>query len=93
MWRPLIPYVEDTPLAVCDFQSINASDLVPLDRVYPHKVMELYYIKHRETQKWHWFSKQTMDEVLCLVMYDTRSDRARCLFSSGVDLGRPGFTD
>lgn len=94
MWRPLIAYVEDSPLAVCDFQSVKASDLVPLDRVYPHKVMVLYYIKHRATQKWHWFSKQTMDEVLCLIMYDTRSDRARCSLCPGVgENGKQGKTN
>lgn len=78
-WRPLIPKVEDRPLAFCDFRSVDPENLLPTERVYPHRVNESYYLTFNNNQKWHWISDQTPEELLVMVMYDTMSgNTARC---------------
>ncbi|KAF2106250.1 hypothetical protein BDV96DRAFT_334977 [Lophiotrema nucula] len=51
-WRPLLPVVEDRPLAVCDFRSINPQDLLSADRITPNRTSELYYLLYRKSQSW-----------------------------------------
>ena len=71
--------VEDRPLAVCDFRSIDPEDLVPADRVLPDKVGEVYYLRYNEAQRWHWIEKQTPTECWVMVMYDTMAGpQAKC---------------
>ena len=82
-WRPLLPVVEDRPLAVCDYRSMDPEDLVAADRVLPDKVGEVYYIRHNLEQKWHWIEHQTSGECWIMMMYDTKKGRqAKCKFAS-----------
>lgn len=78
-WRTLLPILEHRPLAVCDYRTVDPDDLVATDRVYPHKVIELYNLQHNPDQKWYWCSNQKSEEVLLMMMYDTQaSGNARC---------------
>src|SRR5436305_13816839 len=52
-WRALQPTIEDRPLAVCDRLSVDITDLVAADKVYPTRVGEVYYLKFSEKQKWY----------------------------------------
>ncbi|KAI1345302.1 hypothetical protein F5Y01DRAFT_320952 [Xylaria sp. FL0043] len=72
-WRPLLPVVEDRPLAFCDYRSIDPDDLVPVDNVFPHKSQELYYLHYNPDQQWFWTSKQKKDEVLLMIMFDSET--------------------
>ncbi|KAK4183193.1 hypothetical protein QBC35DRAFT_443802, partial [Podospora australis] len=49
-WRPLIPLVEDNPLAFCDARTVSPSDLVLADRVFPNDYYTLYFVKHNPNQ-------------------------------------------
>jgi len=77
-WRPLLPVCEDRPLAFCDASSIDPSDLLPADRVLPHTVGEIYYLRFNPNHKWYWLEEQTPDDVVLMTMYDTKpGDHAR----------------
>lgn len=34
-------------------------------------VGEVYYIHHRETHDWYWYSQQTPDDVTMFISYDS----------------------
>lgn len=51
-WRPLLAVLEDSPLALCDFRSVDPNDLVPADRVIPSHEGEVYYLKYNPDQSW-----------------------------------------
>jgi len=71
-WRPLLPVCEDRPLAVCDASSIKPGDLIAADRVYPHTIGEIYYLKPNKNHRWFWMENQTPSDVLIMTMYDTK---------------------
>lgn len=51
-WRPLLSVCKDNPLAFCDASTIDPTDLIAVDRVYPHSVGEVYYLVYNEKQQW-----------------------------------------
>jgi hypothetical protein len=71
-WRPLVAKLEDRPLAVCDYRTLQLDDLVASDRIYAHLKTQLYYIKYNPQHRWYWFSHQTPRELLMMIMYDTK---------------------
>ncbi|KAI1130214.1 hypothetical protein F5Y10DRAFT_276210 [Nemania abortiva] len=76
-WRPLLPVIEDNPLAFCDSRSVEPSDLVLADRIFPNDYYTLYFLKHNPKQQWHWLSEQTPRELVLMLMYDTKPGAAR----------------
>lgn len=77
-WRPLIPVIEDNPLAFCDSRSVDPSDLLLADRISPNDYYTLYFLKHNPEQRWHWVSNQTASEITLLLNYDSKAGGARC---------------
>ncbi|THZ59804.1 hypothetical protein D6C85_09953 [Aureobasidium pullulans] len=71
IWRPLDHPVEDSPLAFCDYKSIDSSDLIAADRVSEQYAGEVYYLRYNQGQQWHWFSNQTPDEIALFLSYDS----------------------
>ncbi|KAH6690761.1 hypothetical protein BKA61DRAFT_715482 [Leptodontidium sp. MPI-SDFR-AT-0119] len=72
-WRPLLPVLEDRPLAFCDSRSVDPGDLVAADRIIPGNVGEVYYLTYNPKHSWYWLEKQTPEEPLIFVMYDTKA--------------------
>jgi hypothetical protein len=52
-WRTILPIVEDNPLALCDFRSLDPEDLIPSDRVRPDKLGEVFHLHYNPGQKWY----------------------------------------
>ncbi|KAI0191097.1 hypothetical protein F4808DRAFT_444098 [Astrocystis sublimbata] len=71
-WRSLNPVCEDSPLAFCDYRSVEPKDLIPSDRVIPERAGEVYYLLHNNTQKWAHLSRQTPSELAVFVLYDNK---------------------
>ncbi|KAJ4302825.1 hypothetical protein N0V90_001716 [Kalmusia sp. IMI 367209] len=88
-WRPLVSKLDDRPLAFCDFQTVNKNDLVATDQIYSTLRTDLYYLKHNERQKWYWWSYQTPDEVLVMMMYDTRARPDEAKFCPHISFDNP----
>jgi hypothetical protein len=76
-WRPLLPVIEDRPLAFCDSRTVDPRDLVVADRIFPHQEFELYFLKHNPKQSWHWLSNHNRSELIIMLMYDTQPGGAR----------------
>jgi len=70
-WRPLYNLADERPLAFCDFYTVADSDLRAADRASREYVGEIYYMQYNENQKWYWISRQTPDEILLFVNYDS----------------------
>jgi hypothetical protein len=86
VWRPIRGPLKDTPLAVCDAQSIAAEDRVPSDLVYPHRVGETYRFTYNPSHRWFYFPDMQRDEAVLIKCYDSSEDgRARFTAHSAFD--------
>lgn len=74
VWRPLIPVIEDAPLALCDRQSVRNTDLLECDKIHADHVGEGLYLKYRATHRWYWLPQQRSDEVLSFLTWDSEWD-------------------
>jgi hypothetical protein len=73
IWRPIRGPVQNTPLALCDAQSIAQKDLVPTDLKH-----EVYMVKFNPAHRWFYFPDMETDEVVLIKGFDSMEDgRAR----------------
>ncbi|KAM5350376.1 hypothetical protein ACJ41O_006881 [Fusarium nematophilum] len=78
-WRSILPECQDRPLAMCDFASIDPSDLVTTDEIYPTWNQEIYHLKYNKDQRWYWLPNQRANEPFLFMTFDSHSgSNARC---------------
>ena len=78
VWRPIRGPVLDRPLALCDWRSLEAADLVATDLIYPEHRGEIYSVAANPRHRWHYLSAMQPDEVLLIKCFDSATDgRAR----------------
>jgi len=81
VWRPIDGPVEECPLAVSDFRSLDFNrDLVPVAVRYPEpeKVGEIFGVKYSERIEFYYKSLMDIDEVILIKCFETKTDgRAR----------------
>ncbi|KAI1126531.1 hypothetical protein F5Y10DRAFT_211571 [Nemania abortiva] len=83
IWVPMNGPVLDAPLAVCDYQSTEPKDLIAVDSVFPHRVMEVWNIHHNPKHRWYYMDHQNIDEVLIFKTGDSDEASSRyCPHSS-----------
>lgn len=76
----------ESPLAICDAQSIDADDFVASDLIYPHRRGETLAIKFNPRHQWFYFPQMQPDEAVLLKCYDSADDgRARMTAHTGFD--------
>jgi hypothetical protein len=86
VWRPIGGPVEESPLALCDAQSIAPADLVPTDLVYRDRIGETYSLAHAPAHRWYYFPRMRPDEAVLIKCYDSAEDgRARFAAHSAFD--------
>ena len=86
VWRPIAEPVQESPLAVCDAQSIAPTDLVAGDLVYRDRIGETYAITYNPSHRWFYFPQQRRSEVLLIKCFDSAEDgRARFAAHSAFD--------
>lgn len=71
VWRPIRHPVETFPLAICDAQSLAASDLVVSERRYPGRIGQTYAITYNPAHHWYWFPQMRREEALVFKVYDS----------------------
>ncbi|KAF2967016.1 hypothetical protein GQX73_g6533 [Xylaria multiplex] len=83
-WRSLLPVVEDQPLTLCDFRTVEPADVVACDRIRPDRSGESFYLQYNPNQRWYYLNSMTRDEALVFVTYDSAAgEQARfCPHSS-----------
>ncbi len=75
VWRPIASPVENKPLAICSWDSIEDDDLIAAERHYPDgRIGGIYYLAHNPDQRWHYFPGMTGDEVILLKCFDSLTD-------------------
>lgn len=78
VWRPIGNPVEESPLALCDAQSIAPEDLVATDLVYRDRIGETYALAPNPAHRWYYFPRMQTDEAVLIKCYDSAEDgRAR----------------
>jgi hypothetical protein len=76
VWRPIDGPVQESPLAVSDFRSMDFdNDLVPLAIRYPEpgKVGEIFGLRHSADIKFYYKNKMDVDEVLLIKCFESIS--------------------
>jgi hypothetical protein len=74
VWRPIQQHgvVENKPLAICEWDSIEDSDLVAAERHYPDgRVGGIYYLTYNPGQRWYYFPNMTRQEIILLKCFDS----------------------
>jgi hypothetical protein len=74
LWRPLRGPLRDAPLAMCDGQTVAASDLVASDLIYPNRSGETYSVTYNPNHRWYYIPEMTAEEALLLKCYDSATD-------------------
>src|ERR1700742_3137085 len=78
LWRPIRGPLLDSPLAMCDAQTLAPDDLIASDLIYPGRNGETYSVKFNAGHRWLYFPKMSAEEALLLKCYDSATDgRAR----------------
>ncbi len=77
VWRPIAHPVAHHPLAVSDWRTLNAQDLVPMRLIYPHREGGTYSVRYNPAHKWYYLADQTPEEVTLIKCCDSEEDRAR----------------
>lgn len=74
VWRPIRGPVRDTPLAVCDARSIDATDLVPTEMRYRDRTGETYAVTFNPGHRWYFVPEMREDEALLIKCFDSSTE-------------------
>jgi hypothetical protein len=86
LWRPIRGPVLDSPLTLCDAQSLEAENLIGSDLKYPDRTGETYSITYNPNQRYYYFPKMQANEVVLIRCYDSgRRGAARFSAHTGFD--------
>ncbi|MGH7923079.1 MAG: CmcJ/NvfI family oxidoreductase [Candidatus Binatus sp.] len=77
VWRPIRGPVQESPLAVCDAQSMTQDDFVRHVLKYRDREGEVYSVAYNPNHRWYYVPNQQKEEVLLLKCYDSDGRRAR----------------
>ena len=93
VWRPLFGPLQDWPLGLCDYSSIDPQrDLVPSDNIYTHVVTETYNVYHHHSHRWYFLGDMKPNELLVFKSYDSMAAEANARGTLQMCLGM-GYTD
>jgi len=77
VWRPISGPVQESPLAVCDAQSMVPDDFVKHVLKYRDREGEVYSVAYNPNHKWYYLPNQEKEEVLLFKCYDSDTHSAR----------------
>jgi hypothetical protein len=86
LWRPIRGPVLESPLTLCDAESLSEEDLVASDLKYPDRTGETYSITYNPKQRYYYFAKMQADEPVLIRCFDSaREGAARFSAHTGFD--------
>lgn len=86
VWRSIHGTVEEAPLGICEWQSLDEDDMVLMDLVYSDRVGEIHRTRYNPKHRWLYFPQMKEDEVILLKCFDTERDgRARWTAHAAFD--------
>ncbi|MDZ8139164.1 MAG: CmcJ/NvfI family oxidoreductase [Nostoc sp. DedQUE04] len=74
VWRAIAQPIQESPLALCDAQSIAPTDLVAGDLVYRDRVGETYGVTYNSQHKWFYFPQMHRNEAVFIKCFDSAED-------------------
>ena len=90
VWRAITPPPQDFPLAVCDAQSVSATDEVTVTAITAELQGDIVHdtmsYVHNPAHRWYYFPDMTLDEVIVFKSGD--SDH-----TGAVRVAHTAFTD
>ncbi|KAJ6460955.1 hypothetical protein C8R45DRAFT_1108777 [Mycena sanguinolenta] len=90
LWRPISHPADDTPLALCDFRSVDPeADVLAVALVYPDREGETYGVKYNPKQRWTYFSGVKPEELILIKCYDSIQDGSVALFTPHTAFSDP----
>ena len=88
VWKPIRVPALDSPLAICDAQTIQARDMIETDLRYADRTGEIYSFAHSPKHRWLYYPAMQPSETLLIKCYDSRRNRAR--FTAHTAITDPG---
>jgi hypothetical protein len=76
LWRPIRGPVLESPLTLCDAQSLAQENLIASDLKYPDRTGETYAVTYNPNQRYFYFPKMQADEVVLIRCYDSALEGA-----------------
>ena len=77
LWRPIRGPLLESPLALCDAQSLEDENLIASDLKYPDRTGETYSITYNPNQRYYYFPKMQADEAVLIRCFDSALDGPR----------------
>lgn len=71
LWRPISGPLLDSPLTLCDVQSLEEENLIASDLKYPDRTGETYSITYNPNQRYYYFPRMQPDEAVLIRCYDS----------------------
>ncbi len=71
LWRPIRGPVLESPLTLCDAQSLAEENLIPGELRYPDRIGETYSITFNPDQRYYYFPKMQPDEPVLIRCFDS----------------------
>ncbi|HYP37484.1 MAG TPA: CmcJ/NvfI family oxidoreductase, partial [Stellaceae bacterium] len=71
LWRPIRGPLLESPLALCDAQSLEEENLIASDLKYPDRTGETYSITYNPNQRYYYFPKMEPDEAVLIRCFDS----------------------
>lgn len=71
LWRPIRGPLLESPLTLCDAQSLSEENLIPSDLRYPDRTGETYSITYNPDQRYYYFPKMQANEVVLIRCFDS----------------------
>jgi hypothetical protein len=71
LWRPIRGPVLESPLTLCDAESLSEEDLVASDLKYPDRTGETYSITYNPQQRYYYFPRMQADEPVLIRRFDS----------------------
>lgn len=87
VWRSIAGTIQNHPLVLCDATSMQADDLVSVERRADERIGELQVALHDPGQRWYYFPEMQVEEALLFKTFDSETDgRTRFTIHSSFDV-------
>jgi len=76
LWRPIRGPVLESPLVLCDAESLSEENLIARDLKYPDRTGETYSITYNPNQRYYYFPKMQPEEPVLIRCFDSAPNGA-----------------
>ena len=76
LWRPIRGPVLESPLVLCDAESLSEEILIARDLKYPDRTGETYSITYNPNQRYYYFPKMQPEEPVLIRCFDSAPNGA-----------------